>query len=590
MRALSLSVLALILAPPLFAADLTIGWISRSPEIDFVWNSTNPRVEGWPAPSQLVTWRAHVRNFGPAQSSVGYRWTIDGGTVASGRINLAADSTTTFDLPWSWTFDRHRIAAVIDTDNGVAEESETNNRLEVFSDALGVGFWVEQSLYDHFRANQGKLGIGSTSWDNWAQRQIEFYNDMAAMAVYPETPNGVLDRWRLQKIVVVADGALPLAPLDGIRDESNEATGSSHPDVRDRSVDLMWGFRSTAIPAYADYRTVGPENPFYVAPVLLHELGHARYLTDVYGFNVRNDGAGYQIGILENGAPIAGWLISGTRMVYQTPEQGLMNEHLTFIDRYSAIALNLIAGRRAVSGNYNDPWNGGVFLNDLPAQNRITIRDANGNVIPDANVWIYQSTGAMDAWYSTSYDNIPDLQLRTDSSGRVLVGRNPFSGDGIITHYFRKSNSVAIVRVEKAGRVEYGFLEVRLFNMAYWRGQTQFADHELTVGADFTQCGNDGPVLMGPSWDTTVNGTANLQWRPVALADQYLVWTWSEGSVPRVAGTTSGTSMTINASGRVWWWVEARGGFCAPRRSGPNRFVSQGTQPPPAGRRRAVRR
>ena len=589
MRALYLSLIVLF-ATTALGNDLTVGWISRTPEIDFVWNSANPRVEGWPAPSQLVTWRAHIRNFGPAQNNVGYRWTIDGGAVATGRINLPADSTSIIELPWSWTFDRHRIAADIDTGNSVVEESETNNRVEVFSDALAVGFWVEQSLYDHFRVNQGKLGIGSTSWDNWAQRQIDFYNNMAAMAVYPETPNGVLDRWRLQKIVVVPDGALPLAPLNDIRDVSNEATGSSHPDVRDRTVDLMWGFRSGAIAGYRDHLTTNPRNPFYVAPVLLHELGHARYLTDVYGFNVRNDGAGYSIGILENGSPIAGSFISGDWMVYQTPEQGLMNEHLTFIDRYSAILLNRIAGQRAISGNYNDPWNGGVFLNDLPAQNRVTIRDANGNAMSDANVWIYQSTGGMDAWYSTNYDNTPDLQLRTDSSGRVLVGRNPFSADGSITHYYRKSNSVAIVRVEKAGRVEYGFLEVRLFNMAYWRGQTAIADHELVVGADFSRCGNDGPALIGPSWDTRTSGPITLQWGPISLAEQYQVWTWTEGSTPRLAGTTAGTSMTINASGVVWWWVEARGGFCAPRRSEPNRFVSDAPEPPSSGRRRSVRR
>jgi hypothetical protein len=588
MRALYLSLFVLTLATQAFANDLTIGWISRSPEIDFVWNSANPRVEGWPAPSQPVTWRAHIRNFGPAQNSVGYRWTIDGGTVASGRINLAADSTSTIDLPWSWTFDRRRIAAVIDTDNVVSEESETNNRLEVFSDALAVGFWVEQSIYDYFRANQGKLGIGSTSWDNWAQRHIDLYNDMAAMAVYPETPNGVIDRWRLQKIVIVPDGSLPLAPLEGIRDESNEASGSTHPDVRDRSVDLMWGFRTLAIPTYGDHRTVDPANPFYFTPILIHELGHARYLTDVYGFNVHNDGANNQIGILENGMPIAGWLIPGGRTPYQTPEQGLMNKHLTFIDRYSAIALNRIAGRRAISGNYNDPWNGGEFLNDLPAQNRITIRDANGNVVPDANVWIYQSTGGADAWYSTNYDSVPDLQLRTDASGRVLVGRNPFSSDGVITHYWRKSNSVAIVRVEKGGRVEYGFLEVRLFNMAYWRGQTAFADHELTVGANFSQCGSDGPVLIGPRWDRKVEGPVTLQWGTTNSAEQYLVWTWTDGSAPRLAGTTSGTSMTINASGRTWWWVEARGGICGSRRSGPGRFEAAGAST--AGRRRTVRR
>ena len=43
--------------------DLDVGWISRHPEIEYVWNNANPKVEGWPTVGDPVTWRAHVRNW-----------------------------------------------------------------------------------------------------------------------------------------------------------------------------------------------------------------------------------------------------------------------------------------------------------------------------------------------------------------------------------------------------------------------------------------------------------------------------------------------------------------------------------------------
>ncbi|MFP5247020.1 MAG: hypothetical protein ACLGH0_10040, partial [Thermoanaerobaculia bacterium] len=56
-------VLLVLCAFTLAADELTIGWISRTPELEFVWGSTNPTREGWPAAGSTVTWRAHVRNW-----------------------------------------------------------------------------------------------------------------------------------------------------------------------------------------------------------------------------------------------------------------------------------------------------------------------------------------------------------------------------------------------------------------------------------------------------------------------------------------------------------------------------------------------
>src|SRR6266511_4325968 len=147
-----LLLLLFLLVPAALADDVTVTHISRLPEIDYVWGSTNPTRDGWPAAGQEITWRANVKNFAARDVTAAYRWIEDGRVVGQGTRTFAANSTTTVDLPWTWTFDRHRLAFEVEAAAG--EESTTNNRLEVFTDALSVGFWVEQSLYDTFRKNQ----------------------------------------------------------------------------------------------------------------------------------------------------------------------------------------------------------------------------------------------------------------------------------------------------------------------------------------------------------------------------------------------------------------------------------------------------
>jgi len=575
LRFRALALLLLLAALPALANDLTVGWISRSPELDYVWNSSNPRVEGWPAEGSSVTWRAHVRSWFDAPQDITYIWRLDGRELARGDAMIAPNATTQIELPQAWTFVRHRLSIEIDAGNRVAEESETNNALEVFTDALSAGFWVERSFYEWHRAHQQDLGIGSTSFENWAQRIIELYNDMAAMAVFAETPNGVVDRWRLQKIVVVPDGALPLVPPPDLRSRAGEPNGSTHPDMSDRSVDLEIGFQSVMLSEYANTTEWSLANPFAIAPVFIHELGHARYLTDVYAFSVGHNPPGRKIDV--TGVPK---LLD----VYRTPEQGLMNRDWSFIDRYSAIALNRIAGARATRGNYNDPENVGAFLNDLPAQNRLTIRDAGGNLLRNASVDIHQAIPfEVNAWYAAHWDDTADLHLQTDDNGQVLVGRSPFAPDGRVMNYWRGSTTTAIVRVEKDGVVRFGYLESRLFNLAYWRGDTLFADHELVAGAPY--CANRGPLLASPSWDAPEPGPfVTLQWNALDGATSYRVYTATSGGPPHLHGTTTALTLTLPLAGRTYWWVEATFALCTPMRSDLGRLNVQNR-----AKRRAVR-
>jgi hypothetical protein len=286
--------------------DLTVGYIQRVPAMDWVLNSANPKVDGWPSVGQNVTWRGFIRNIsGTARNGVQYRWLWDGAQVATGSVNIAANGTASVDYVRAWDFSRHELKLVIDTANAVAEDEENNNELAVVSNALSLGLWVEQSVYDYFKAHQRDLsGVHSTCWDNWAQRQVSQWNSMLyAGAVYPESPQGVLDRVRLDKITIVPDHALPL----------NGGLSTNDPDLNDHSVDLEWGFPADSVAAgntwYADTTTISLDNPFYYEKGLPHELGHARYLIDNYGFDVHQQANGQgRDGIpqTENGARVFG--------------------------------------------------------------------------------------------------------------------------------------------------------------------------------------------------------------------------------------------------------------------------------------------
>ncbi len=460
--------------------DLSISYITRLPVINWTWNAEDPKYMGWPAIGQKVYWQANVKNwFAKTLTNVKYKWYLDDQLADSGVVNINTGDTVNVSFPWTWTFDRHTIGFVIDTDNNFYEEEEENNELLVYTNAITVGFYVEQSVYDYFKKYQKELtGIHSNCWSDWAQRHIKRWNQMLAGAIFPESPNGAIDRIRLDKITIVPDGALPLAG----------GLPTNNPNLNDRSVDLQWGFTTEGIPPtgtfYSNHSSVSDNNPFYFEGSLFHELGHARYLIDLYGFNVHDNGSGNTIGIKENGRLIVGtsYMPLAGDAVYYGKINGLMNGQYTYIDRYSTAALNLIAGHRAVQGNCNAPGNIGIFMNDLPVNNIITVKDNSGNILANASVKIYQATGQTGVWYGKYFDNIPDLSFTTDPLGRMNLGKCPFdSKDNFIDHDYGISNGVIVLRVEYNGFVGYTFLESTFFNLEYWRGNTDSAAYEVKV-------------------------------------------------------------------------------------------------------------
>lgn len=258
--------------------DLDAASIARTPRYDY------DAFKNQPAPGDALVFTARLANRGGlASGSFAYRWQIDGLTILDGvHPGLQAGQSATLDLNWTWAAGTHIVTLEVDPANALVEVSEANNRLEERTDALAVGLWVEQSVYDYFNLHQVDLGIGSNSWDDWAQRQMRTWNQIFEASINPLTPQGVTERVRLDKVTVVPDGALP------------NPYPSNTPDINDKSIDLQWGFPSELVGVPSTHPQYGP---FYLdyPPALLveyslmHELSHARYLDDLYTLNVVAD-------------------------------------------------------------------------------------------------------------------------------------------------------------------------------------------------------------------------------------------------------------------------------------------------------------
>ena len=534
----------------LTSPDLDVANIERTPRYNFDAAKNNPVV------GDVVTFKARVANRGGSSTGVfAYTWYIDGVAVQSNtHASLAPGQLILLSINWTWKSGIHTVRLDLDPSNLITEVSEQNNSLQDRTNALSVGFWVEQSVYDYFNLHQVELGLGSVSWDDWAQRQISVWNQMMATAVHPLTPKGIIDRVRLDKITVVPDGTLP-QPYPG-----------NYPS-NDKTVDMMWGFEAGLVSWYKQNPSV--QN---IEPSLLHEMSHARYLLDLYGFDI---GFGIEylsadiststktVPVVNNVAtnvywPVPAYLaIDGELLICQSksgntftncsrgaegttakshlasaivnsaalrlqdgqgnlilnspamPLIGGWNEHVYYnrypndlmsggmpleYDNYSAYAWNRIAGKRPVCGNQNAPCNIGIYANDLPSHHVIEIDDSSGKPLPGTRVELFQSK-PNDGWYGKLFLRTADATYYTNSLGQVDIGAFPYGTGSKIIHTYGHSNADLLFRISSGGRSIYRFYEVSEANEAYWSGNKTTA--KFIFNTSISCCGHsNGPWPM----------------------------------------------------------------------------------------------
>lgn len=279
--------------------DLDVQYIGRTPR--YAWcderppnaNCTNVKIA--PTAGDIVTFEGHIANRGDIPTGTfGYVWLIDGvQQVQSTHNSLNAGQEEILTYQWSWANGPHTVKLIVDTAAAISEISELNNSIEDRTDALSIGIYVEPAAYDFFNTNVWQANVGTNSFEDWIQRDVQIWNQMFAQAIFPLTPYGITDRVRLDKVVrLPSNGATHC-------DTNNPASFivANNGSGIDYDVDLIWGFPSDLVGIEMDTipncQNYGPlynllPNRYLLDhdPGLIHELNHARYLVDLYGFNV----------------------------------------------------------------------------------------------------------------------------------------------------------------------------------------------------------------------------------------------------------------------------------------------------------------
>jgi hypothetical protein len=425
--------------------DLDVAYISREPRYD--WTSAKQ----WPDPGELVTFTAHIINKGT--TAVGpstFEWRLDGQVIHSGLTgSIFPQGETTQTLVWPWQTGRHVVSFRADPQNLIPEFAETNNEIKDTTDAMSIGFWVEQSVYAEFNLKQN--GSGTYSWEDWAQTIVQKMNWMFEQSVFPLAPQGGLTRVRLDKVTVVPDGTLfnlnwQHAPLE-------------------YTTDVQWGF------SVEEYLSCSDQ--CYVAPWwVIHELMHYLYARiDIYALDVQAGDVQVRddSGNLIAGTPLLPY-IAWDVVYYASRSYDLMhnvNEQTIFSD-YTIYSLNMDwpMGQRT----HRSDWEHYFLV--LPAETRIRVLDNNAQPIPGVQVSLYQAVwgDGSSGPYSQYFDNLPDIVGTTSSQGLFSLGSHPF---GNLDQYGTPAG-VALIKLQHpiSGQSRYVWLELTGLNMAYWRGET----------------------------------------------------------------------------------------------------------------------
>jgi hypothetical protein len=231
--------------------DWAVTYIERLPRAEFDRSGSEPK------PGELIQWCGHVKNYGTASADpVRVEWRVDGKTVRAGQLpRLERWASTELLLSLKADGQPHDVELIVDPEHQAPETSERNNAVTVSSDSLPAGFWVEESTYRYFHLRQRELGDGSNCWEDWAQRQVRFWNRSREKGGrhagrYP---------WRVDRIVVVRDGMLPLAG----------GSPTMEPDRRDRTVCWMRGFPAAYLRDCTEVKGRNVGNRFFVDPDLL---------------------------------------------------------------------------------------------------------------------------------------------------------------------------------------------------------------------------------------------------------------------------------------------------------------------------------
>lgn len=421
-----------------------------------------PGRQGWPRSGEEVTFIAHVRNAGPRPTPrYDWHWLVDGRQVegpdgCGWSPPLGPGEERTYQIRWRWKAGRHFVAFEVNRDRKFAEISHKNNAVVDPTDALSFHFFVQPGLYQWF-ANV-KSGLGSYSWDDWAQFQVREMNRTFRDEIHPATPNGIEIRVRLDRITMLPEDFADPGGMhvpDGL---TNVESGW----------DGLWGFTDGYLKKNEQGKNVYEQLQHWITGVewsLLHELGHQLGQPDYYLLPVvkeRNEAL----------PGVAYWppnwfqdqmMFSGNHAHDANigRGEGVWDSGYRFWGEHAARAFNR-------DGNLRRGFFG-TFLVDLPAASRFVFLDESNQPLPHAAVSLY--TAISREYGNARFGARPDHTGRTDQEGTWRLARSPWR----VVLNWTSNGALQFVLTLPDGARRVGFLNITDFNLAYWRGERREA-------------------------------------------------------------------------------------------------------------------
>jgi hypothetical protein len=428
----------------------------------------------WPAVGEGLTYTAHVINRGAKAQSGTYTWAVNGQVKSTGTfplIGVGQSAEATFGDGFPAQAETITFATHLWSGNTV----EPGASLTIGTHDLTLTIWVETGLYNIFNSTTNL--VGTQSFEDWIQAQFDMTNKRFAQAIYPTSPQGIVDRVRIDKIIVAdqVDGMGSPVPAD------KPSYTDGHWQFVDHDVTNVKGLNG-AWQKYVDD---------YVNKIdwgLVHEIVHQLGMIDLYRLNLLNnpqENNGIQVKdktgkvIPVSKLPTYYW----DQVLFQYP--GLMGggstapyNDVTYFSECTAAAMNSHAGYRR--GHF------GEYMFDVPDFNVLQVVDENGTPV-EGTVSLYQKA------VNEYFDDIPEIVLETKGNGDIVLPNRPAPTTTTVTGHtlndnpFGKINVVGfngtmLVKVTMSGGEErFGWLLLTQLNLAYWAGQTNFTTHKVTV-------------------------------------------------------------------------------------------------------------
>jgi hypothetical protein len=476
--------------------------------------------QNYPAPGQIVVWRAHIINDGQRDSGpVTVIWKVDGaeseretiaGVPVAGMLvptGRYADSdkkhpllahqgerTADFELKnevridQPWRPARREVTVELVAPEGVVDDNPDNNKLTFCADAITLTCYFSETAYlgvsavnramrkvnpevqialaAKDRAWKDELDIASTTGYDYVQRLVRIINKQLAASKYPLVPDGISERLRAE-VRIVAD-----LEQDNRNVRAAILSSDKDTDVADGDFWPAGGWYSRFTAPGTGMRDFGD---CWFEPWVFREIGHARYLVPTYinspvllGRDIPiRDASGNPI-YPDGSAVCVSSAMRATRYGGGA-DAGVWYDRLHWTE-YEAYALERIAGRRArgsVGYDIEDPVAGAEYAEDTTNRHVIVVRDPSGMGLEGVTV------EAIPVGYGSA--GRVACMLKTDDHGRARLPAYPFASGPKRDSVSIKLHPTGIdpedkvlIRLTYQQKTFYKWLTTYDANFAYW--------------------------------------------------------------------------------------------------------------------------